>query len=115
MVTHVVLLAVRANLTAAERAAFVASLKNALQYIPSVRDVRIGRRVMHGAGYEALPQEPVEFVALLDFDDLVGLQAYLRHPAHQELGARLYQASAATRIYDFDVAGMAELDRLLDE
>ena len=48
----------------------------------------MSRRVRHGAAYE-LTSPAVDFLAAIVFDDLDGLQAYLRHPAHQELGVLL--------------------------
>ena len=43
------------------------------------------------------------FVSVLEFDDLAGLQAYLNHPAHAELGTLFYTSNAAALAYDFDL------------
>jgi hypothetical protein len=48
-------------------------------------------------------------VALVDFDDLAGLQAYLRHPAHEELGARFGQSLRSAVVFDFEVGGLEDV------
>jgi hypothetical protein len=48
MVSHIVLMKPRADLTPAERQAFVAAFERAVREIPSVRHVRVGRRIVHG-------------------------------------------------------------------
>jgi hypothetical protein len=107
MVTHLVLMKPRPDLTAADRLAFIAAFDRALREIPGIRGVRLGRRVTHGAGYEQTAPDAADFFAALDFDDLAGLQAYLRHPAHAELGARFGQSLSAALVYDFEVGGLS--------
>ena len=106
MLSHVVLMKPRADLTGAERDALLAAFERAIREIPSVRGVRVGRRVVHGAGYEARVPDAADYFVVLDFDDLDGLQAYLRHPAHEELGARFNQSLSSALIYDFEVGGL---------
>lgn len=113
MVTHLVLMKPRADLPEADRQAFVAAFERALREIPTIRHVRIGRRITHGAGYEQTSVDAADFIAAIDFDDLAGLQAYLRHPAHQELGARFGQSLSAALVYDFEMAGVEELSGLI--
>jgi hypothetical protein len=114
MVTHVVLMKPRADLSAADREAFVAAFERALREIPAIRNVRIGRRVTHGAGYERTSPDAADFLAAIDFDDLAGLQAYLRHAAHEEVGARFGRSLSAALVYDFEVGGVEALARLRD-
>jgi len=109
MVSHVVLMKPRADLTAAERHAFAAAFERAIREIPSVRQVRLGRRILHGAGYEAGMPDAADYVAIIDFDDLDGLQTYLRHPAHEELGTRFYESLSSALVYDFEVSGVKEM------
>jgi hypothetical protein len=109
MLTHVVLMKPRADLADADRAAFVAAFERALREIPTVRAVRVGRRVRHGASYEAAAADAADYIAQIDFDDLAGLQAYLRHPAHDELGARFGRSLSGALVYDFEVGGVEEL------
>jgi hypothetical protein len=109
VVSHVVLMKPKHGLSAEVRAAFVAAFERALREIPSVRGVRVGRRVAHGAGYEAAAPDAADYVAIIDFDDLAGLQTYLRHPAHEELGARFGEALSGAMVYDFEVGSIGEL------
>ena len=108
MVTHIVLMKPRADLSSAEREAFVAAFERALREIPSIRGVRVGRRVVHGAGYEQSAPD-AEYVAAIDFDDLAALQAYLRHPAHEALGARFGTSLSWALVADFEVGGIEAL------
>jgi len=112
MVSHIVLMKPRADLTPAERQAFVAAFERAIREIPSVRHVRVGRRIVHGGAYEARMPDAADYVAVIDFDDLAGLQAYLRHPAHDALGTLFYEALSSGLAYDFEVGGLDELLRV---
>ena len=109
MISHIVLMKPRPDLSAGERAAFVDAFERAVREIPTVRHVRVGQRVKHAAGYEQLTPDTADYLAVIDFDDLAGLQAYLRHPAHEELGARFGQSLQSAQVYDFEVGG---IDRL---
>ena len=107
-VSHVVLMKPRADLSPAGKQAFIDAFDRAMREIPTVRGVRIGRRITHGAGYEpAMPA--MDYVAIIEFDDLAGLQAYLRHPAHDDLGARFGQALSSAMVFDFEVGGIEDL------
>jgi len=98
----------RADLSSAEREAFVAAFELALREIPSIRGVRVGRRVVHGAGYEQSAPN-ADYLAAIDFDDLAALQAYLRHPAHETLGARFGTSLSWALVADFEVGGVEAL------
>jgi hypothetical protein len=108
MISHLVLMKPRPDLTADERQAFMDAFERALTEIPGVRGVRVGDRVLHGAGYEQ-SAPAMEYIAVIDFDDLEDLQAYLRHPAHEQLGACFRQSLSAALVYDFQVGGVEEL------
>ena len=110
MVWHLVLMKPRLDLSAAERRGLLDAFDHACREIPSVRDVRVGRRVTHGAGYEAAAPDTADYVVLLAFDDVAGLQTYLRHPAHEPLGARFNQALASALVYDFEMNGIAAVE-----
>ena len=103
MIAHVVLFQPRPGLGSADRARFQAALTRALRDIPSIRRARVGSRVRHGATYEGLMATDFEFAGILEFDDLAGLQAYLGHPAHAELGTLFYTSNAAALAYDYDL------------
>ena len=107
-VSHIVLMKPRPDLSFADREAFVAAFERAAREIPSIRGVRVGRRITHGASYET-DADAAEFVAVIDFDDLAGLQAYLRHPAHDELGARFGVSLSWASVLDFEVGGIEAL------
>ena len=109
MLTHLVLMKPRADLSDADRSALIDAFERAIREIASVRNVRVGRRVVHGAGYEQTAPDIAEYVAAIDFDDLSGLQAYLGHPAHDELGARFGQSLRSAVVYDFEVGGVEDL------
>jgi hypothetical protein len=113
VITHVVLLRPRADLSAGERAALADALRAAIEAIPSIRRARVGRRVTFGRGYEQLMKTDYEFVALLEFDDLAGLRSYLDHPAHEALATRFFQALEDALMYDFEIdeglKGLAKL------
>jgi hypothetical protein len=108
MVSHLVLMKPRPDLSAADREGFIGAFERALREIPTVRDVRIGKRVIHGTSYESAAPD-LDYLATIDFDDLDGLQTYLRHPAHVDLGARFGQVLSAALVYDFDVGGVEVL------
>ena len=112
MIAHVVLFTPRVDLTARERGDLVRAFAEAVENIPSLRRSRVGRRVVHGRPYEQLMREHYEYAAVLEFDDLEGLQAYLEHPAHQTLGELFLSAFSAALVYDFelrDAEGLADL------
>jgi hypothetical protein len=104
MVVHVVLFRVRPELPDDERADLAQALRRALGEIPSIRRASVGRRVTHGRTYERGMTEDMAYAALLEFDDMEGLQAYLHHPAHVELGARFNASAAAAYVYDYEMA-----------
>ena len=66
---------------------------------------------MYLAGYKQAMPGAADYV--IDFDDLDGLHAYLRHPAHAELFARLNQSLASALTCNFDAVGIEGLARLV--
>ena len=108
MISHLVLMKPRPDLSADERRGFIDAFERAVTGIPTVRGVRVGDRVVHGAGYEQ-SAPAMEYIAVIDFDDLAGLQAYLHHPAHEELSVWFRQSLTAAFVYDFEVGGVEEL------
>src|SRR5207253_9999969 len=55
MIAHVVLFRPRTDVSAADRRALALAFERALRAIPSVRRCQVGRRLLHGAGYEQRP------------------------------------------------------------
>jgi len=111
MISHLVLLRPRPDLSDAGRERLIAAFERALRDIPHIRGVRIGRRITHGAGYETHAPD-LSYLVQLDFDDGVGLAAYLQHPAHAELGARFGDSLAGAIVYDFESVGIEGLRTL---
>ncbi len=108
MISHVILFQPKADLSHADRQALLDAFERAVRDIPVVRGVRTGRRLTHGAGYEQSTPS-LDVLVAIDFDDLDALQAYLRHPAHAELGARFTQSIGSGWVFDFELASIAEL------
>jgi hypothetical protein len=106
MLSHVALMKLRSDLLPAEREGLVAAFERAVREIPTVRGVRIGRRVWHGAGYEREAPDSADYLVILDFEDLTGVQAYLTHPIHQDLSARFRQSMSSALVCDFEVGGI---------
>jgi hypothetical protein len=111
MLFHVVLFRPRPDLTAEDRASLVEALESVLQRIPAIRRFHVGRRVTHGAGYESLMPLSLDYGAVIEFDDLAGLKAYLEHPAHLALGSRFMPSLEASAIFDYEMQGGEELCR----
>ena len=113
MIVHLVLFTPRPTATAAERAQLAEVFTTALRAIPSIRRVNIGARITHGRAYESLMRANYSHAALLEFDDLDGLRAYLDHPAHEALGRLFFEMFEEALIYDFAVkpgeSGVADL------
>ena len=112
MVSHLVLMKPRADLPPADRRALVDAFERAIREIATVRDVRVGRRLTHGAGYEQAMPDTADYLIVIDFDDAAGLQTYLRHPAHEALGARFNQALSSALVFDFEVSGVNGMNGL---
>ena len=102
MTLHIVLFKPRADLEDVERDALIAAFMRATREIPTVRGIRVGKRIRHGAGYEATAPDAADYAAILEFEDLAGLRAYLEHSAHQDLGARFNDSLSAALIYDVE-------------
>jgi hypothetical protein len=111
MIAHIVLFRPRADLSDNGRAELAAAFESAIEAIPSIRGARIGTRVLHGRPYEALMSAHYPYAAILEFDDLAGLKAYLEHPSHEHLGSCFFAAFEEALMYDFDMqegaAGLA--------
>jgi hypothetical protein len=109
VVTHLVLLKPRPDLSAADREQLIAAFERAVTEIPVVRQVRVGRRITHGAGYEARGPDVADYFVAIEFEDTEGLAEYLRHPAHAELGVRFTESLAGALVYDFEGVALQSL------
>jgi Stress responsive A/B Barrel Domain len=116
MILHVVLFRPRKDLGAEARRGLAQAFANAIEEISAIKKVRIGRRRTHGRPYEQLMREDYTHAAVLEFEDLAALRAYLEHPGHAELGTRFFECFEEALMYDFDVRdGHAGLAALIEE
>jgi hypothetical protein len=116
MMLHVVLFRPRPGLATDARRELAQAFADAIDRIGSIKRARIGRRRTHGRAYEQLMRENYTHAAVLEFDDLEGLKAYLEHPAHTELGSRFFECFEQALMYDFDVHdGHEGLNTLIEE
>ena len=110
MISHVVLFRPRATLSASEREALIAALQHAVSGIATIRRATIGKRVLlDRPGYETQMAEHYEYSAILEFDSEADLRAYLDHPAHVDLGRRVFSVADAILAYDFETTDPASL------
>ena len=103
MLVHVVLFRPKPGISDYDRRSMFAALDTAAREIPAVRRFAVGARITHGASYEALMTHDFSFAAIIEFDDLAGLQAYLRHPQHEVMGELFYRLQESALAYDYDV------------
>jgi hypothetical protein len=101
MIVHLVLFRPKAGFAEADRNALAAAIDGARREIPSIRAFRVGERTMRETSY-AQHADEFPYAALVEFDDLAGLRAYLEHPAHAELGRLFWTASDKAVAYDFE-------------
>ena len=104
MIAHVVLFSPRPDLPDEQRRALVAAFEAALRDIPVIRRARVGGRVTHGRPYEQLMSVDYQYAAILEFDSVDDLKAYLNHPAHEQLATRFFDAFDEALMYDYEVA-----------
>jgi hypothetical protein len=109
VIVHIVLFTPRSTLTPAERQDLADAFAAALNAIPSIRRARVGRRITHGRPYEDLMAVHYEYAAIIEFDDVPGLKAYLEHPAHTRLGSTFFAAFEHALMYDFMLGQDREL------
>lgn len=98
----------RPEVSLEERRALIDAWAAALNDIPAIRRARVGQRVRIGRSYESLTRLDFPYAAVLEFDDVNGLRAYLDHPAHEAMATRLFAVIADTLIYDFEMSADVE-------
>jgi hypothetical protein len=113
MIAHLVLFKPRKDLSAADRNEFGDAIQRARSDIPGIRRFSIGRRVLKEAGYAQAMPEDFSYAAIVEFDDLAALQAYLIHPVHEPLGALFWKTSEATLVYDYELTDASNVSELL--
>jgi Stress responsive A/B Barrel Domain len=108
LIAHIVLFRLRPEVSLEDRRALIDAWAASLNDIPVIRRARVGRRVRIGRSYESLTRLDLPYAAVLEFDDLEALRAYLDHPAHEAIATRLFAAIADALIYDFEVTADAD-------
>ena len=108
MIAHVVLFRLRPDVTLSERRALIDTYAVALRDIPTIRRARVGRRVIIGRAYEQMMRADFPYAAILEFDDLDGVRAYLDHASHKEISTRFFAAIEETLVYDFEMENSAD-------
>ena len=107
MIAHLVLLQPRPDLTEAQRAEALATIRRSAMNLPDVR-LRVGRRVKHGLpGYEQLMATDFEFAMIIEVEDVDALKRYLQAPAHTALGELFYTATSSALAYDYAIEDVA--------
>lgn len=105
MIVHVVLFSPRADLSDADRTAILDAVTAAGREIPSIKRLRIGKRVKHSLpGYEQMMSDDYEFAVIIEFDDVAGLKSYLQHPAHIAAGRHFTTSASRALAYDYDTS-----------
>ena len=99
----------RPDVSQEERRALIDAWATALNDIPVIRRARVGQRIRIGRSYESLTRLDFPYAAVLEFDDVPALRAYLDHPAHEAMATRLFAAIADTLVYDFEISADAEV------
>lgn len=103
MIAHVVLFRPKPHLADEARQRLVDGFTHAIREIPQIKRARIGRRVTHGRPYEQQMRADYSYAAVLEFEDVESLKAYLAHGAHEALGAAFYECFEETLIYDYEL------------
>lgn len=104
MIVHVILYTPKTDMPDRTRQEILEGLATAATAIPSIRRLRVGRRVKHGRpGYEQAMQTDFEYAVIAEFDDVDGLLAYLSHPAHGALGAHFMSSAQSALAYDYEL------------
>lgn len=78
MIRHVAVFRFAPEFTAAQREHWMSLLRALPSKIPSLRSMSVGVDVLGGPSSH-------ELAIVADFDDIEGLEAYNRHPAHAEV------------------------------
>src|SRR5262245_34266590 len=116
MIAHVILFQPKHDLSQEERRGLADAFSAAVTQIPSVRRARVGRRVTHGRPYEQLMAVDYSYAAVIEFDDVSGLTAYLNDPVHERRATRFFAGFARAWMYDFELGeGERALTSLLED
>ncbi len=109
MIAHVILFSPLPGLSPDARRDLLDAVAAASRNIPSIARLRVGRRVLHGLpGYEQAMQDDYEFAAIIEFDSVDALKAYLAHPSHATLGHHFTASASKALAYDYTLVEASE-------
>jgi hypothetical protein len=115
MILHIVLYQPKPSVPREELSELINALERASREIPSIRQVRVGRAIDFGFGYENWPEDQKQLsMAIFEFDDKGGLESYLAHDAHKTLAALFWKTCDQPIIFDVSAidATVEDLDVL---
>ena len=58
-------------------------------------------------------REDYQFAAIVEFDDVAGLLAYLQNPAHAGIGTQFGSSAAAALAYDYEMVTLENVSPAL--
>lgn len=97
MIRHVAVFRFVPEFTAEDRQHWISLLRALPAQIPELRRISVGEDVLGGPASH-------ELAIVADFDDLAGLEAYTRHPAHDEVLRISAPVKASLATVDFEIA-----------
>ena len=100
MIRHVAVFRFVPTFTAAEREHWMTLLRALPAQIPELRSLSVGTDVLGGPSSH-------ELAIVADFDDLAGLDAYNRHPAHAEVLRISAPVKVSLATVDFEVTDIS--------
>ncbi|WP_203581918.1 Dabb family protein [Microbacterium hibisci] len=98
MIRHVAVFRFVPEFTADEREHWMSLLRALPERIPQLRSISVGVDVLGGPASH-------ELAIVADFDDLDGLAAYSRHPAHDEVLRISAPVKISVATVDFEIPG----------
>ena len=96
MIRHVAVFRFVPEFTVEQREHWMSLLRALPEQIPELRSLTVGRDVLGGPASH-------ELAIVADFDDLDGLDAYTRHPAHAEVLRISAPVKASLATVDFEI------------
>jgi len=103
LIAHVVLFNERQGLSAEQLGSFARILQATLKGVPAITRATVGRSVEVDAGYaREFGDKTYRFAAVIEFRDIEGLQAYLQHPLHHELGRLFWEYCESTIVLELE-------------
>jgi hypothetical protein len=113
MISHIVLFEPKPDLAESDVRDFAQHLKDTMTAVPSVRRSMVGRKVAIHTGDRSFGDATYSFSAVVEFDDSKGLNEYLQHPKHVELGRLFWLHCARTVVLEVESVD-ATTDEVID-